>query len=193
MPFAAVAENVAGQVAPPAEDLSSIVGQFTPEFYENRRKSYVDFAMPQLNQQFGDAKKQLTFALTRSGALDSSSRADQEARLQREYDKNTRDVGDKGVAFTNQARNSVEDARAQLIASLNASGDDVGAANQAISRARALSQPDTYSSLGPMFSNFTSGLGTQAALERAHAMSGGLVSPRYNTGLFANPGAVKVS
>lgn len=167
--------------------------QFTDDFYKKRTDAYVDYAKPQLDDQFGDAKKQLTYALARAGTLNSTMRADKEADLQKEYDNNNRSISDKAVAYSNDARTNVEASRADLIKMLNASGDATGAANSAISRASTLSAPDAYSPLGPMFSNFSAALAQQAALERASAYSGGAVRPTYNTGLFANTGSVKVS
>jgi hypothetical protein len=167
--------------------------QFNDDFYNKRKTDYLNYATPQLDQQFGDAQKQLTFDLARSGTLNSSIRADKSADLQRNYDTNARQIGDQALSMSNDSRNSVEDARAGLISSLNVSGDNQQAVNSALTRSQALSQPQAYSALGPMFANFTSGLSTQAALERANALSGGLVKPTYNTGLFANSGAVKVS
>ena len=42
------------------------------------------------------------------------------------------------------------------------------------------------------FADFTAGLGTQAALERANYYSGGQTPVRYSTGLFAPKNAVAV-
>lgn len=166
---------------------------FDEPFFEDRRKAYLDYAQPQLQNQYVDAQKQLTYALDRSGLLDSSARAEKSADLQREYDQNSRAVADQALSQQTQARNAVEDARGNLITTLNATGDAEGAANSALSRASALSQPQAYSPLGQLFSTFTSTLGTQAAMERAAALSGGLVQPRYNTGLFGTSGGVQVT
>ncbi len=168
-------------------------GQFTDDFFKNRAKAFVDYASPQLEDQYSKAQRELTFALTRSGLLDSSVRGEKAAELQKEYDTNRRSIADQGLAFSNEARNAVEGARGDLISMLNVTGDAQGAANSAISRASALSAPGTFSPIGQMFANFTNALGTQAALEKAAAYSGGAITPRYNTGLFGNPGAVKVS
>jgi hypothetical protein len=61
-----------------------------------------------------------------------------------------------------------------------------------LSRASALSRPPAYSPLEDAFLSFTSGLSTQAGLERA-AAAGSPYKPRYNTGLFGNTGSVKVT
>lgn len=168
-------------------------GQFNDQFFDGRRQAFIDYARPQVEDQFGDAQEQLTFALARGGNLNSSTRADKSADLQKRFDIANQEIADKGLSHANEARNSVEGARSDLISMLNATGDAEGAANSAISRASTLSQPTGFSPVSQLFGDFTAGLGQQAALERAAAFSGGQVQPRYNTGLFGpNRNAVSV-
>ena len=126
--------------------------------------------------------------------MDSSVRADKEAELQKKYDLNKQQVADQAQSYSTEARNNVEKSRSDLITMLNATGDAEGAANSAITRASALSQPQAYSPLTQLFADFTAGLGTQAALEKANAYAGtGVGQPqigRYQTGIFANSKSV---
>jgi hypothetical protein len=157
--------------------------QFNDDFFNTRQKSYLDYANPQLNDQYADAKKQLLFSLDRAHLTDSSVRAAKEADLTKLYDTNRRSVADQGLGFANTARNNIESARGDLINTLNATGDAEGASKSAVSRAGALSQADVYNPLGQLFTSFTSGLGQQAALEKAAALSGAYGSPT-SAGLF---------
>jgi hypothetical protein len=166
---------------------------FDDNFFSGRRQAYIDYASPQLEEQYGDAQKQLTYALTRSGNLDSSMRADKSAELQKMYDLNKQKIADDALSYETQSRNAVEDARSNLIATLNATGDAQGAANAALARSQALSQAPAYNPLSQLFTDFTAGLGTQAAMERAEAASQGGYKSKYNTGLFGNAGRVAVS
>jgi len=173
---------------------STFDSEFTPTFYDARRDAFLNYATPQLEDQFKDAQKQLTYSLDRNGTLDSSIRAQKEADLQKLYDTNRRSVADQALGYSTQAKTAVEDGRANLIATLNATGDAEGAANSALARSQALSAPDTYSPLAQLFTSFTSGLGQQAALEKAAALSGGAISPQYTTGLFgSSKNAVQVT
>ena len=158
---------------------------FDKSYFDKQRDNYLSYASPQVEDQYGKAQKELTFALARSGNLDSSSRAEKVGELQKLHTLNQQTVGDQALAYRGKARSNVEDARSGLIATLTATGDAQGAANSAISRASALSEPTAYSPLSQLFTDFTAGLGTQAALERANYYSGGQVPVRYNTGLFA--------
>lgn len=169
-------------------------GQFTPDFYTKRNKAFLDYATPQLEDQYKDAQKQLTFSLDRAGLLDSSTRGQKFGELQKLYDTNKQQVGDQALSYENQARGSVEGARSELISALNMSGDAQGTANQALSRAQSLSAPQQFSPLSQLFASFTGALGQQAAQERAQAMSGNSYKARFNTGLFAtNPDTVRVT
>ena len=167
-------------------------GQFNDQFYTDRQKAYQDYAQPQLQDQFQKAQQELTYSLARGGNLNSSTRGDQTAKLQQQYDLMNQKVADDALAQANQSRSQVEGARSDLVSMLNATGDAEGAANSATSRASMLTQPQQYSPLTGLFSDFTSGLGTQAALERASAMSGQQFG-RYNTGLFGGGTSRSVS
>lgn len=171
--------------------------QFNDDFYKGRRQAYIDYATPQLNDQYADTRKQLTYALDRNGTLDSTARSQKEAELTKLYDTNRRAVSDQGLDYENQARNNVTAARGDLINQLSNTGDVTAAVNAATTRAAGLTAPDAYSPLAQMFSSFTSGLQQQAALEQANAAYGtGAGRPqvgRYNIGLFTGtPDAVRV-
>lgn len=173
------------------ENINSTFGQFDDNFFGQNRQAFMDYARPQLDEQFGDASKALTFDLARSGLMNSSVRGDQTSKLQRLYDQNNQQLTNEALSREQQQRNSVEGARADLISMLQTTGDAQGAANQALSRASILSAPQPFSPVGQLFQDFTAGLGTQAAMERASSVSGGRFQPRYNTGLFGAPtGAV---
>lgn len=176
------------------KEIDRIFGdQFNDDFFTGRQNAFTEYYAPQLDNQFSDARKQLTYSLARSGTLDSSMRAEKEAELQKEYDDNSRAISDKALAYSNETRGNVEASRADLVNMLNSTGDVRGSVNSALSRANTLSAPDAFSSLGPMFANFTAGLAHQAALERASTLSGGAIKPMFNTGLFGNSGSVKVT
>jgi hypothetical protein len=168
-------------------------GQFNDGFYEGQQKRYIDYAMPQVDDQKQKASKELLFAMDRNGQTEGSVRADLSGELQKRYDLQAQKVRDDGLAYGTNARTNVEGARADLISMLNATGDAEGAATSAVARSAALSQPAAYSPLSNLFADFTGALGTQAAAERAYAYGGG-PRPTVSTGLFApRKGAVALT
>jgi hypothetical protein len=190
-------ERMAGLDAPvePGPDplAGNTFGGFTEDFYKGREKAYSDFATPQLEDQLADARKKLTFALARSGTLNSSIRAGKEGELMKEAGTARQGIADAALATGNQARNSVEGARSDLISTLTSTGDVDSAVRSALARSSALSAPTQFSPIGSLFANFTGALGTQAAAERAQYYSNGAVKAPFNTGLFAPSSSVKVT
>lgn len=174
------------QIRQGTQNISDLFGQFDDQFYNGRRDAYVNYATPQLEDQTNDARKQLTYALARRGALDSSSRATQEADLERLRALAETQIKDQGNDYATTARANVESARSDLVNQLNATGDVQEAVQGAQARAAVLSQLPGYSPIASVFSDFTSALGQQAAAERAFAYGAG-PKPAVSTGLFGVP------
>jgi hypothetical protein len=168
------------------QQINDTFGQFDDNFYGGIAQSYIDFARPQLDDQVGDAREKLTFDLARTGMLDSSSRVSRFGDVDKRYNLALDEVTDNARQYETETRSNVEGARADLLSMLNATGDNQAAAQGAASRAAIVSRPPSYSPLTQMFSDFTSGLSQQAALERSAAL-GSPVKPRFNTGLFGAP------
>jgi uncharacterized FlgJ-related protein len=164
---------------------------FTENTFRERRDAYTNYALPQVDQQHQKAQQDLIYALTRNGQLDSSTRAVKLAELAQKNEDVRRDIGNKAIEYENTARNDVEQARAELIAMLNSTGDVEAARNSAMTRSRALATQPAYSPLGQLFAAGTDAAAAQAAQERAAAASGGDYKPRYNTGLFGGSSSVR--
>lgn len=160
-----------------------VQGQFNDNFFNSIADNYTNFALPQLQEQHTKAGDELIYDLARTGNLDSSTRATKGAELQKAYDLNKQSIADKALSLKNDTKNAVEDARFNIISQLNATGDADGAANAAMTRASALSQPSMdFSPLTGLFADFTSGLGNAYAQERAYAASGGASHGGVNYG-----------
>lgn len=172
---------------------STFDGQFNDGFFARQQQNYIDYALPQVDDQRAKASKELLFSMDRAGQTEGSARADLSGELQKRYELQNQKVRDDALAFGTQSRTQVEGARGDLISMLNATGDAEGAAKSAIARSAALSKPAAFSPVGNLFADFTGALNTQAAAERAHYY-GGAPRPTFSTGLFApRSGAVSVS
>jgi hypothetical protein len=167
--------------------------QFNPAFFDKQATNFTNYALPQLGTQHADAAKQLTFALDRRGALDSSSRSSLAAELEKKRALAEADIKAKAGDYRTGAMADVEGARGDLINTLRATGDAQGAVQSANARATILSQVPAYNPLTALFADFTAGLGQQAAAEKAFSYGAG-PRPTYSTGLFGTPrGAVSNS
>jgi hypothetical protein len=162
--------------------IQTIFGGFNDDFYNKRGSDYVAYATPQVDDQYAEAVKQLQFALARNGRLDSSTAVEQKGKLLEDYNKQKTSIADKGIQYGNQARQSVEGSRADLVSLNNNVANPTTVANEANSRLGALQASPAFDPLGPLFANVGETLGTQADLERRG-------QAKYNTGLFT-PAAV---
>lgn len=164
--------------------------QFNDQFFDGQRENYVNYAMPQLDDQTNKAGRELLFSVDRAGQTEGSARAGLSAELEKRAGLQRQKIQDDALSLANQTRGNVEAARGDLVSMLNVTGDAEGASNSALARASALSQPTAFSPVGDLFADFTGALGTQAAAERARYY-GGAATPgaaTYQTGLFAPRG-----
>jgi len=162
------------------DQIQQIFGGFNDDFYNTRSTAYTDYAQPQLDKQYEEAVKQLTFALARNGRLDSSVAGEQRAKLQEDYDTQKTALADRALSYGKDARTAVEGSRADLV-SLNSNlANPATIANEAQNRLAGLQAMPNFEPLAPLFVNIGEGLGTQAELERRN-------QSRYNTGLFTPP------
>lgn len=151
---------------------------FDDDFYDTRRTSYLDYANPQLEDQFKDATRDLTLALARSGLLNSSAKARRFGDLKKQYDTQSRAIADKATQYENQSRNAVGAAKSDLLTQNQSLADPTLAAANAQNRAENLTKLPTFSPLGMLFAGITDGIATQASLEARN-------KNRYNlSGLF---------
>lgn len=161
------------------QEISSIFGQFNDDFYNNRAKSYTDYALPQLDTQYQDAMRNLTASLARSGNLNSSLRGETFAKAQREYDQQKLALADRGQQYANDARSAIERARSELFAT-NASLADPGAIRSlAEQRAQASSAQTGFSPLGSLLTDLAETVGTTSKPVASKAAQG--------VGLFGGP------
>lgn len=131
---------------------------FDDGFFDRRRTAYLNFAKPQLNQQFEDATRELSFSLARQGLGSSSVAAQRLARLQADRDLRAQEIAGAAESQVNQARTAVADARRGSLDLVSATGDMDAGINEANARAASLSTMPTYSALGDLFANATEGL-----------------------------------
>lgn len=165
---------------------STFDSQFTPQFFDQQRDNFLKFQLPQLDDKYAGSQRELTYALARNGNLDSSTRGFQQGQLQKTYDTQRTTVADAANSYANTARSGVEQARGNLIATLNATGDATQAANSATSQAAILAQPAAYSPIADAFATTTGALASQAQADRAQAIANGTYTG--GSGLFGTSG-----
>ena len=175
-----------GRIREGRKKIDDAFSGFDDKFYGDREKSYLDYATPQLDDQYNDAVSELTLALARSNLLNSSARARKFADLQKQYGIQARGVADKAKEYGSGARKSIEASKADLQSQNMSLADPALIAANAANRALALTELPPYSPLGALFVGATEGLATQADLERRN-------KNRYDlSGLFGTSNSSKV-
>jgi len=156
-------------------EIANAFGQFNDDFYNQRAQSYLDFANPQLERQYQDQQRALVAALTRSGNLNSSTRAELMGKLQREYDEGKLQLANSARTYSDQARASTDAARARLTESNFMLADPGSVRTAAQAEASGLSINPNFQNLGSLLSNLSSNV-TTGGQSTGGAASGGGVS-----------------
>jgi hypothetical protein len=125
---------------------------FDDKFYNNYEGGIVDYYMPQVADQYGDARDELTYRLARAGTGRSSAAADATADLTKQNLVNTGDVYAKADTAAGDLRNRVNKEKANAESQVQVANNPDVAVNQALAAVDNLSleQPD-MSPLGEMF------------------------------------------
>lgn len=138
--------------------IDQALAPFNDEYFTGRQNAYVANAMPSLDQQFQDAQKQLVYALSRGGLLQSSEAANRQRQINEERARYERDIQNAAASFANQGRTEVENTRSNLLSQLNATEDPSAAATAAANKAALLSAPPTFDALGNFVFNTATNL-----------------------------------
>lgn len=159
-------------------------GGFNDAFFDKRAQAYQDFALPQVQQQYGDQQKALTFALARGGNLRSSLSSDKNAELDKDFTLQKQAVIDTGRDYANQGRADMAQQKASAVSMLQATADPDAAYNVAQTSANQLSAMPAFTPLTGVVKNVASGLGTYlnnqstaAAIAKAQQQTGGYSLP----------------
>lgn len=134
-------------------NIETAFSSFDDPYYEGRSKAYSEFALPQLEEQFGKQKQKLVFALSRGGLLNSSSAAQKNRELQDEYQRNRELIESRGQQYGTDARRDVANSRAQLLSILSSTEDPTTVANEATRQAALLREQPAFDPLGNLFTD----------------------------------------
>ena len=135
-----------------APDVQSFEG-FQPSFYDKRAKDYVDYALPQLADQYRTNRSAILYGLENRG-LGASTVSDQaRAGLERTVGQGRQTIADTGQEQANQLRKDVENSRQQSIAQLYQTADPAQAFQGALRATTELQRPSTFAPIANLFSN----------------------------------------
>jgi hypothetical protein len=138
-------------------------GGFDDAVFQKRAQAYQDYAMPQVEDQYKQQQKALTFALARGGNLGSSLASNKSAELDKDYGLQRQNVIDTGQDYVNQGKADLATQKANAVTLLNATADPDAAYSVAQTASQQLSAMPSFSPLQPVVKNVAAGLGTYLA------------------------------
>lgn len=167
------------------KSINDTFSQFDDDFYKGRETAYLDFANPQITNQYEDAFEQLRKSLAMAGLSQSSESARRFGKLEEDLGRQELAAAQRAAQVSNDARTAIESARTGLQSQNMNMANPALASQNALQRATTLNQIPVFDPLTNLFANVAEGLSTQADLERRG-------KSRMNTGLFGTSDASKV-
>ena len=147
------ADARAASIATGKQSIDDAFSGFDDNFFNGVSKAYTDYAQPQLDDQYDQAKKNITYALARNGTINSSIAGDEFGTLAKQYATNQTGIQATGDNYANSERQSLAADKNDVTNQLVSSGDASGASTAALSSAKVLAQPPSFSPLGTLFTN----------------------------------------
>lgn len=130
---------------------------FDNNYYDNISKTVLGYYLPQLEEQFSNADKQLTFKLARQGLLKSDTAGDARADLQGKFDVERGGITNRAADAARAARENVSRSKATL-SNLAETASDPAAVNTQLASesARLRNYAPELTPLGQVFSDYVS-------------------------------------
>jgi hypothetical protein len=137
---------------------------FGDPFYENYRNASLNYTLPQLQSQYGEAKRTAESDLARAGLLRSGAAGFVQNKLTEQQGVNEAGLRAKADTDTADLRKSIAAQQQQAYNQLYSTEDPTVAANTAANAAaNAQLQSPNVASLGDMFKPIAIGLGSAVA------------------------------
>lgn len=155
-----------GRVREGADKINQTFAGYDDDFYKGITQNYLDYATPQVEDQFKDAARQLRITLARNSMLNSSVNVDRKAKLQEDFNNAMREQSIKGKQFANATQQNLEAAKTDLLSQNQNIADPILIAQSAANRANAAAELPPYSPLGDLFAGAAEGFATQLQLEQ---------------------------
>lgn len=138
---------------------------FDDQYYDGVSKAYVDYYMPEFEEQFDTARRATIYA-TPGGAYGSAYNRAFET-LARDRSREEVALNQRSQGFANQQRTNVEQNRGTLVQQAELAGGTGSAAERAVALSSALAAPPSYDPLGDLFARYTSTLASAQAARNA--------------------------
>jgi hypothetical protein len=135
---------------------------FNPQYYQGIQNSYMNYALPQLQQQYQTANNQLGYKLAGQGITNGSAAQQAQNALGQSMNQNETQLGNQAVQAGQTQQQAVQGQENNLFSQAQTASDPGALAQQAIGEAGSISTPSVFAPLGQLFTTFgTDWLGNQ--------------------------------
>lgn len=140
------------QIRKGTKQVNQAFAGFNPQFYNQRRQAYIDYAMPQLSDQFTQTRNQIGFGLANKGLTQSGTSGKQWSDLFRQEGVAKQNIADTATSQSQALQQQVANSQANLINQLYTTADPASAQQSAIQTAAGFQAPSTFAPLVNQFS-----------------------------------------
>jgi hypothetical protein len=127
---------------------------FDKAFYDKQQQDYLNYANPQLEQQFGQTNQQLQYKLGNQGLFGGSAQRELQTGLANEKSLAQINMSNQALGQSNQARQNVNSQYNTLVGQLEASMNPGVTTQQALQSASTFSAPSAMPAVGQLFNNY---------------------------------------
>ncbi len=132
-------------------------GGYEP-YYQKAYQAQLDYALPEVDRQFKEAQRQLTYGLARQSMGASSVAGDLASQLEGNRQQAVQGAQEQARSARDTMQTNVENERNNLVQMLNSTGELDQVMNMAQSRQGLLQSPPALQQMGPLFQNATASL-----------------------------------
>ena len=143
--------------------IDAAFAKFDPAYFQQAGDAYNSYYLPQLGDQYEDAREQLIYGLARKGILSSSVAGDELGKARTEFDRQKVRIGSQAQDRVAQAKADVEQNRNDLYALNEAAADPDAIASMSASRAASIQPQQSLSPLENVFAAFLNSPATSMA------------------------------
>jgi hypothetical protein len=138
------------------QQVNQIFSRFNPDFYQQKAQAYTNYAMPQLQQQYGKQQRGLDYQLFGQGLQNSSAARSMNNDLNNQMTQATQNIANQGQQQAQQLQQTLVGEQANVLSQLQQSANPSIAAQSAIGYAANAQAPSAFAPIGQMFNDLGS-------------------------------------
>lgn len=129
---------------------------FNPQFYAARGQAFLDYAQPQLQQQYQQNRNNLLYGLANRGLLKSTTAGMQQDTLKSAAEQAQQGLGNQALSLEQQLQQQVGQQQNTLVNQAIAGASPQSVATGALESASQFGAPSVLPPIGNLFSNWAS-------------------------------------